>query len=34
MFAVSKSGLWGADGQKIQQMITDRTRDRARLFSV
>ena len=28
VFAVSKSGLWGADGQKIQQMITDRTRDR------
>lgn len=27
VFAVSKSGLWGADGQKIQQMITDRTRD-------
>lgn len=28
VFAVSKSGLWGADGQKIQQMITERTRER------
>ena len=26
VFACSKSSLWGADGQKIQQMITDRTR--------
>lgn len=28
VFACSKSSLWGADGQKIQQMITDRTRER------
>lgn len=30
VYPVVKSGLWGADGQKIQQMLTERIRERIR----
>ena len=28
VFACTKSGLWGADGQKVQTMLHERQRDR------